>query len=658
MTRDTRTQLIAFVAMLGFLGASTSLAVSLSGMLGRYKLTYADRAEEGQPREVALGIAMGAFRGIFVNFLWMRANDMKEAGKFYEAVQLARTITKLQPRFPRVWVFHAWNLAYNISVQTQTPEERWQWVNRGIELLRDEGIPANPNDMLLHKELGWIFLHKVGGFTDDANPVYKRALAQEWTIALGDPPTREAAGKSREEAMATFAQWLRQFSTAPDTMAQLIEKEPKAGELVAKIRELGIEPGWDLLGRYELWSHMANSSQHEFFAKAFGQKTQGVGALMADPQFKSAWPALLAHLRRRILIDKYHMEPERMVRFTEKFGPIDWRHHAGHSLYWSQRGVEVGLTRWTEYNKRDYDFINTDRIVAQSVQDLFRSGELYFDFFSSMIPNRYTMLQGVPNAHFVQAYGDIIDEQRARSFADATDNRGFSPLSAGYENFLRDAVMFFYRRNDMQAAEYWLTRLRNFPAANLNDQERRDLTSRPISEFVEKELATRLSSPSVMIQQVSGALIAAFSSGLLGGDEELFQSQYEFAIKAHRYYMQEQVRRTVVGGEGTQRMEQMDSDFRVVAGVLFAQFMQNLGLDDAERVYDMAPNDLRQWAYGPLEDLFRQSLDNAIKQAGTDAKIRGFNEIFPEPKDMTAFRVELEAMMKARGGAGSGVEQR
>jgi hypothetical protein len=68
-----------------------------------------------------LGIAMGAFRGIFVNWLWMRANDLKEQGKYYEAVDLAKTITRLQPRFPRVWAFHAWNLAYNISVATNTP---------------------------------------------------------------------------------------------------------------------------------------------------------------------------------------------------------------------------------------------------------------------------------------------------------------------------------------------------------------------------------------------------------------------------------------------------------------------------------------------------------------------------------------------------------
>ena len=71
---------------------------------------------------------------------------------------------------------------------TETPEERWQWVDSGIRLLRDEGIPQNPNDMLMHKELAWIFLHKVQGVTDDANQYYKRKIAEEWTVALGPPP--------------------------------------------------------------------------------------------------------------------------------------------------------------------------------------------------------------------------------------------------------------------------------------------------------------------------------------------------------------------------------------------------------------------------------------------------------------------------------------
>src|SRR6266404_2843097 len=83
MTRDTRVQVIAAVVLAACLGVAGVLAVNMTGMAGAAKLTYTDRAEEGQPVEQTIGIALGAFRGIFVNFLWIRANDMKEAGKFY-----------------------------------------------------------------------------------------------------------------------------------------------------------------------------------------------------------------------------------------------------------------------------------------------------------------------------------------------------------------------------------------------------------------------------------------------------------------------------------------------------------------------------------------------------------------------------------------------
>src|SRR5262249_44510148 len=152
------------------------LATGLTASAGRSRLLYTQRAEDSQTWEEGVGVAMGAFRGLFVNMLWIRANNLKEAGRYYEAMDPASTITKLQPRFPQVWAFHAWNMAYNISVTTQTPQERWQWVQSGIRLLRDQGIPANPNDLTLHRELAWIYLHKIQGFMDDANPYYKRQV--------------------------------------------------------------------------------------------------------------------------------------------------------------------------------------------------------------------------------------------------------------------------------------------------------------------------------------------------------------------------------------------------------------------------------------------------------------------------------------------------
>jgi hypothetical protein len=82
-------------------------------------------------------VALGGFRGLIANLLWVRAVELQEQDKFFEKVQLADWITKLQPHFSSVWVFQSWDMAYNISVKFDSPVDRWQWVQRGIELLRD-----------------------------------------------------------------------------------------------------------------------------------------------------------------------------------------------------------------------------------------------------------------------------------------------------------------------------------------------------------------------------------------------------------------------------------------------------------------------------------------------------------------------------------------
>jgi hypothetical protein len=656
MKRDVRIQILATLAMLVFMAASTALAVALTAVAGRAKLVYTDRAEEGAPPEVAIGIALGAFRGVFVNMLWIRAEEMKQEGKYYEAVQLAEIITRLQPRFPRVWVFHAWNLAYNISVGTNTREERWRWVNAGISLLRERGIPANPNEMLLHKELGWIFLHKIGGYTDDANPYYKRMLAREWTIVLGPPPERSPDDRDRAKAIARRVEWLRQFRDAPDSIEAVIRAEPSVAKLSDAIGALGVANDWELLTRYEMWQAMKKTSMAEQWRRAAGEKTRAFGALVDDPQYARAWPALLAYVRRQLLIHKYHMEPDRMIRYTEQYGPFDWRHYASHAFYWTQKGVDAAMERWTEANKRDFDFINTDRVVVQSLQELFRTGDLYFDFFSSNIPGRHVVWHGIPNVHFVQSYSDIMESVRARSWADDAGRRGTTPLSAGYENFLRDAVCYFFARGDFENAEHWRTKMLTYKYANLNDRERREIWARSLEEFVEHELSGEIERPSVAIAQTTAGLQLAFVAGLLGDDQQLFFRGLEWAKKTHRMFFEAQYRRTIVDPR-TVRMEQMPEDFHILAGTQFVLFMTTLDLDAAEKVYDNAPDDLKAFAYDYLVEQFKQPLDEAAA-ADPDKRMRPFDSYFPAPSSLDEIRAKVRAYYERRSDKPLDVEKK
>ena len=652
MKRDTIIQLGAAAVGLASLAFSGGLSASITNSAGRNQLTYADRAEEGDPPEVALGIAMGAFRGIFVNILWFRANDLKEKGQYYEAMELARAITTLQPRFPQVWVFHAWNMAYNISVATQTPEERWQWVQAGIRLLRNEGIKANPNALLLHKELAWIFLHKVAGTSDDANQFYKRKVAEEWTVVLGNPPARSMETRTREGATEQYIEWLRDFADAADTLEELRAESPKAFELYQRVTELTDGTGYfDMLRRYQLHYALRTSIRRAALEETMGERNRAFADLMEDPQYKDAWPALLAHARRRVLIDDYNMEPGRMIRYTRKYGPIDWRHPAAHALYWSERGVEEAGTRVTEANEDDFDFTNADRVTIQSLQELYRSGELYFNFLDS-VTGGPRPLQYAPNAAFVETYGEVLEGLIDRSWRDE-DKRPYKTYAAGYENFLRDAVRFFYRRGQRDEAQRFYHELATYPRGNTNDPFFEIDTAVPLDEFVLNELKDeRILSTYVMVSEVIGSLQGAYINGLMANDMEVFQQSFQWAKQAHEYYFESQVRDVVAAG-GDTRTGVLDPDFRIVAGGVFASMIQLMNVEQASFTFQRAPADLQRFAYDQLAAGWKPEID---KQAEADES-EPFEVLFPEPSGMAAHRAWLQRVAEEREAKRADLEQ-
>lgn len=131
-------------------------------------------------------VALGGFRGVLADLLWLRASQRQEEGDYFEAAQLTGWITRLEPRYPEVWSYHAWNIAYNIGVMFPDPADRWEWLMRGIRLLRDEGIAANPRSSRLYWDIGWMYYDKIGGRWEE-NPLDFRArLASEMTAVFGD----------------------------------------------------------------------------------------------------------------------------------------------------------------------------------------------------------------------------------------------------------------------------------------------------------------------------------------------------------------------------------------------------------------------------------------------------------------------------------------
>jgi hypothetical protein len=183
-------KIILLLLAAALLASSGQLEKSLNRDRKQLGLTISDPLQNAPPLLAFTTVALGGFRGLISNFLWIRSNDLQQDDKYFEAAQLADWITDLEPHFAQVWAFQAWNMAWNISVKFKENEpgiysDRWRWVQRGIELLRDRGLPYNPDNTLLYQQLGWIFQSKMGQNLDDGNVYYKQQWAEEMTPFFG-----------------------------------------------------------------------------------------------------------------------------------------------------------------------------------------------------------------------------------------------------------------------------------------------------------------------------------------------------------------------------------------------------------------------------------------------------------------------------------------
>jgi hypothetical protein len=206
MSHRLKKILLLLLAVALLVGAS-QVQKSLNRDRKQLDLTRMEPLKNAPPLLAFTTVALGGFRGLISNFLWIRANNLQQEDKFFETVQLANWITDLEPHFAQVWAYQAWNMAWNISVKFNDFNDRWRWVQRGIELLRDDALRYNPDDTLIYFNLSWIFQSKMGQNTDDANQYYKAQWAGEMMPFFGpngtnldelvNPQTAEAEARVR-----------------------------------------------------------------------------------------------------------------------------------------------------------------------------------------------------------------------------------------------------------------------------------------------------------------------------------------------------------------------------------------------------------------------------------------------------------------------------
>lgn len=219
MNRVTRVAVAAGAALA--LWGAARMHDPLLAARREHHLNWEEPLENSPPLVSFTTVALGGFRGLIADVLWLRVTQLQEEKKYFEIVQLADWITKLEPRFALVWAFHAWNMAYNVSVMLDDPADRWRWLRHGIELLRDEGLFYNPGDAGLYYELSWLFQHKLGGFLDQAHPYYKRQWAEEMMALWGDTPRPEVTLALANPDDPRRRQMVEKYKLQPDTMMQV-----------------------------------------------------------------------------------------------------------------------------------------------------------------------------------------------------------------------------------------------------------------------------------------------------------------------------------------------------------------------------------------------------------------------------------------------------
>jgi len=625
---DRLIQLGAMAILAGGVAAAGLLQPKMIAIADRDQLRYTDESVEGAPPIVAIGTAIGALRGLIVDYLWIKVTIQKEKGLLYEVMADSDLITKLQPRFPEVWAFHGHNLAYNISVMTNTPEERWAWVNNGISLVRERGIRYNPNDLELCKELAFWFSHKIDGIADDAHLYYKRQFAREWQMVLGVPPY------DYEERKA----WIKGIADAPNTLDELYAASPDSKafieELQSKLAPLGPRYEFAANKRFLLLYGEWAARQASPYARMLGMRAMDedaatlvsvFDATFANKDRQVAATAVVNFLRKRVLLDAYNMDPQLMYEFTRDTGPLDWRHPAAHALYWSRRGSQLGEHRITD----ELDIakiINNDRTEIQAMQALARSGLVGFDPFSG---DNVTRLN---DPRWIKVIDRYFDKLYAKHYD--TRGAGGETFMNFHQNFMKQAVRELYRSGDVAGAQEILDRLDRLygTGAVIPNSD----YSLPIDQFVQRVTFGEYEmQPEVARSDVYSVLERGFREGLLLDNTKVLEDALKYARDLTRYFREARYNDFVNKfGEGRMKdlLGELDDSIPAVLTKVLLDTSQPLL--DRMIIFRKAPDDVRALVWDRVAPQLEQEFARGRLSAGG----LEFSKLAPEPPDLAAVR--------------------
>ena len=417
------------VGLLLLLVISALQMPGLTGLRKEYELSEFDQLDEIPPEYAVLTTALGGFRGLLADFLWLRTIQLEKASKHFELVQLYDWVGMLEPRIPEIWLLNSHNLAYNISIAMPDREDRWLWIQRGLELLRNKGLRYNPKSHEIHLQIAWTYLHKIGGRADDYHWHFKTHLALNVQDTLGTltPDIKSIAAMDPDQTFDEFVKSDLALATLVDKARSIqldlqksygelhwqtkpLDKEQtravvRHSEALKKIRqflaERDLAQGWDfdkelvrkLVEQFDLFAR-SDADVSELLASVKGLDLDVKRSLRSLKKSKNkllSWRTKPLNDDQRKLVDE-HPEPVKMIRdfitakrlseewgldtrrmleLEENYGVIDWRLADAHAFYWASIANELA----TAENQK----FETSRVFYFAFVNMFRKGKLFLE---------------------------------------------------------------------------------------------------------------------------------------------------------------------------------------------------------------------------------------------------------------------------------------
>jgi len=367
------------------------------------KLVDESFAADGTPPIVAFStMALGGFRGLIADILWIRAGDLQQKGQYYELVQLSDWILKLQPKFSTAASHMGWNMAYNVSVACKRPEDRWRWVRRGIQLMQ-EAVTMNPNDPNVYHELAWIYQHKLGNVLDDAQRYYKETMARQLIFIYGKH----------------YPDW-DALAAAPATEAALLERFPADHPAWLAILEYNQGDLARLFGEFQMNGDLP---------KELKDKLSPEDASVLDSYFRRKW-----------LKKEWNVDAEKILAVDKEYGELDWLLPESYAIYWGHEGLA----------HTPGDNLALTRLILHSLVATFNYGRMLLPKENEI--SDFFLL--VPNTGVIDATRTLYQKVMK------SPEYNHSPFESLYENFLIDSIVTLYTYSQKDAAAQLFKELR------------------------------------------------------------------------------------------------------------------------------------------------------------------------------------------------------